>query len=416
GRAIAGVGAGGILSGVLTILSNSVPRSKLAPVNGVLGAFTGLAFICGPLIGGGIISATTWRWIFWMNPILSVHTYASVVFWIHLKSIPKLSSWKEKLALLDLPAFTISLATIICLLLALQWGGTEYAWRNARIIVLFILIGILTGVFAAMEVRKIDNASVPLKIVTQRSIAFGIFFSFCSSGAGFVLEYYLPLWLQAVKDLSVISSAVHLLPSIIAALVCTIGSGILAPVIGYYIPFMLGATVFLAVDMGLLSTLRWDTTLPMDEIPIGVSLIVLAQTLGGTISLSAADTIFTTSLSSGIAKAVPQLDQSTTLNSGATTLRNLIPQEYLDTVLAVYNGAAVKTWYLSLALACASVFGFAGMEWKRIKPVAKSAADAGSGSESVTLGGEQRDGGSEATLHNKEQKDLGSREEESVDK
>ncbi|KAL8837160.1 MAG: hypothetical protein Q9176_005903, partial [Flavoplaca citrina] len=360
GRAIAGVGAGGILSGVLTILSNSVPRSKLAPVNGVLGAFTGLAFICGPLIGGGIISATTWRWIFWMNPILSVHTYASVVFWIHLKSTPKLSSWKEKLALLDLPAFTISLATIICLLLALQWGGTEYAWRNARIIVLFILFGILTGVFAAMEVLKIDNASVPLKVVTQRSIAFGIFFSFCSSGAGFVLEYYMPLWLQAVKDLSVISSAVHLLPSIIAALVCTIGSGILAPVIGYYVPFMLGATVFLAVDMGLLSTLRWDVRMAL---------------------------------------ILPRYCASA--------------DEYLDTVLAVYNGAAVKTWYLSLALACASVFGFAGMEWKRIKPVAMSAADAGSGSESVTLGGEQRDGGSEATLHNKEQKDLGSREEES---
>lgn len=178
------------MSGVLTILSNSVPRSRIAPVNGVLGAFTGLAFICGPLIGGGSISATTWRWIFWMNPILSVPTYASVVFWIHLKSPPELSSWKKKVALLDLPAFTISLASIICLLLALQWGGTQYPWRNARIIVLFILFGILTGLFAAMEVQKKDDALVPLKIVTQRSIAFGIFFSFCTSGAGFVLEYY----------------------------------------------------------------------------------------------------------------------------------------------------------------------------------------------------------------------------------
>ena len=208
---------------------------------------------------------------------------------------------------------------------------------------------------------------------------------------------------------------------------------------------MFGATVFLVVGMGLLSTLRWDsrmalilgyqvpagaglglalqqtvlaaqTMLPMDDIPIGVSLIVLAQTLGGTISLSAADTIFTTSLSSGIAKAVPQLDRSTTLNAGATTLRNLIPPEYLDTVLAVYNGAAVNTWYLSLALACASVFGVAGMEWKRIKPAAKSAADAGSGSEPATHGGDHRDGGSESTLHNKEQKDIGSRQEGSADK
>lgn len=185
----------------------------------------------------------------------------------------------------------------------------------------------------------------------------------------------------------------------------------MALILGYQVPA--GAGLGLALQQTVLAA---QTVLPMDEIPIGVSLIVLAQTLGGTISLSAADTIFTTSLSSGIAEAVPQLDQSTALNSGATTLRNLIPPEYLDTVLAVYNGAAVKTWYLSLALACASVFGVAGMEWKRIKPAATSTADAGSGSEPTTHGGEQRDGGSEATLHNKEQKDLGSREEESADK
>lgn len=232
--------------------------------------------------------------------------------------------------------------------------------------------------------------------------------------------------------MSVIAAAVRLLPSIITALVATIGSGILAPIVGYYVPFMLGATVFLSLGMGLLTTLRWDsrmalilgyqvpagaglglalqqtvlaaqTILPMDDIPIGVSLIVLAQTLGGTISLSAANTIFTTSLSSGIAKSIPRLDQSTALNSGATTLRKLIPPEYLDTVLALYNGVAVKTWYLSLALACASVIGVAGIEWKRIKPAVKSVVDVGSRSEPATHGGKQRDGGSEATLHNQEQ-------------
>ena len=100
---------------------------------------------------------------------------------------------------------------------------------------------------------------------------------------------------------------------------------------------MLLATVFLSLGMGLLTTLHYDssisfvlgyqvpagiglgialqqtvlaaqTVLPLIDVSVGVSLIVLAQTLGGTISLSVADTIFTTSLTSSIAKFVPQLD------------------------------------------------------------------------------------------------------------
>lgn len=50
GRAIAVLGAGGILSRVLTALSNSVPRSKFALTNGLGGAVSGVAFVCGPLI------------------------------------------------------------------------------------------------------------------------------------------------------------------------------------------------------------------------------------------------------------------------------------------------------------------------------------------------------------------------------
>lgn len=77
-----------------------------------------------------------------MNPILSAPTFIVVIFFIHhLKSPPK-SSLKNKLATLDLPAFAIFLASIICLLLALQWGGGEYSWRNAHIIALFILFGL----------------------------------------------------------------------------------------------------------------------------------------------------------------------------------------------------------------------------------------------------------------------------------
>ncbi|KAL6232846.1 hypothetical protein BDW75DRAFT_242604 [Aspergillus navahoensis] len=365
-RTIAGIGAGGILSGALTILSQSVPRAKVAVFNGILGAVNGIAFICGPLLAGGIINGTTWRWIFYIT-----------VFLLKLKPpTTTVKTWKERIAMLDLPAFTLFLASILCLILALLWGGKEYSWKNARIIVLFILFAVTMVAFMLVQTRKRGDALVPMRILSRRSIAFGMFFSFCTSGTGFILEYYL-------------------LPTIAAAVVFTTSCGILTPVIGHYVPFMIIATALLSVGMGLLSTLEStspirdvlglqvpagvglgcalqqtlvaaQTILPMNDIPIGVSLIVLAQTLGGTIALSAADTIYTGTLSSSISSRFPQIDQETVLTTGNREIRNLVPAESLGVIMDLCNQAIAKTWYLSIALAAASSIGVLGMEWRRV--------------------------------------------------
>jgi hypothetical protein len=130
--------------------------------------------------------------IFWMNPIMSVPTFTATIFMVHLKP-PKKSHWRENISKLDLPSFAIFLASIVCLLIALQWGGTMYAWKNARVIVLLILFGVLLGVFIFMQIRKKDTGLVPLRIITRRSIFFGMMYSFCNSGAGFILQYWVSL-------------------------------------------------------------------------------------------------------------------------------------------------------------------------------------------------------------------------------
>ncbi|KAL5343853.1 major facilitator superfamily domain-containing protein [Aspergillus crustosus] len=396
GRTIAGIGAGGILSGALTILSNSVPRAKVAVFNGILGAVNGCAFICGPLLAGGIIGGTTWRWIFYINPIIAAPTFAIIIFMLKVQpATTNVPSLKQKLARLDLPAFVFFLAGILCLILALLWGGKEYSWQNARIIVLFILFAVLIGVFFTVQGRKGDEALVPMRILGRRSVAFGMFFSFCTSGTGFILEYYLPIWLQVIKDDSVIASGVHLLPIIGGAVVFTTLCGVLTPVIGHYVPFMILATTLLSVGMGLLSTLDYttpvtdvlgyqvpagvglscalqqtlvaaQTILPMKDIPMGISLIVLAQTLGGTVALSAADTIYTGTLASSINSRFPEISREAVLNAGNREIRHLVSAENLAAIMSLCNEAIVKTWYLSIALAAVSAIGVAGMEWKRV--------------------------------------------------
>lgn len=62
GRAISGIGASGIAPGVYTISAFSAPPDKRATYTGVIGVSYGVAAVCGPLIGGALTKAATWRW------------------------------------------------------------------------------------------------------------------------------------------------------------------------------------------------------------------------------------------------------------------------------------------------------------------------------------------------------------------
>lgn len=198
-----------------------------------------------------------------------------------------------------------------------------------------------------------------------------------------------------MKDKSVLRSGILLLPVISAAIVFTLVSGFLVAAVKYYVPFMYLASTFLAIGLGLLTMLTADssmaqvlgfqvpagvglglalqqtvlaaqTVLEKQDIPIGLSIIVLSQTLGGTVSLAACRAIFAGALSTNVAKAVPSLDGTDVVNSGVTNLRASVPLSELPQFLKAYNDAIHVTWYLPLALACASVLGAIGMEWRKV--------------------------------------------------
>lgn len=59
---------------------------------------------------------------------------------------------------------------IICLLLALQWGGVKYDWSDAKIIALFVVFGILLIAFIGIQLWKQDSAMVPPRMMMKRSM------------------------------------------------------------------------------------------------------------------------------------------------------------------------------------------------------------------------------------------------------
>lgn len=89
------------------------------------------------------------------------------------------------------------LPSIVSLLLALEWGGASYAWSDGRIVALLVVFGVAFCAFAAVQVFMPKTATVPVRIITQRTMLAGAFFMLFLAGSMMLAVYYLPLWCKS---------------------------------------------------------------------------------------------------------------------------------------------------------------------------------------------------------------------------
>lgn len=97
---------------------------------------------------------------------------------------------KGKIAQLDVEGTVLFIPAIICLLLALLWGGSRYEWGNGRIIALFVLFAVLTAGFIGVQLWKQEAATVPPRILKNRTVSAGAFFGACLGGTFFLMIYF----------------------------------------------------------------------------------------------------------------------------------------------------------------------------------------------------------------------------------
>ena len=130
-------------------------------------------------------------------------------------------------------ACLVFLPGLVCLLLALKWGGLTYPWSSWRIILLLVLFSVSLVLWIAIQIRKGESATVPPSIFKQRSIMAASWYNFTVGAWFLVLIYFLPLWFQAVKNTSAVESGIRNLPLIMGLVIVSIVSGIGVTMIGY---------------------------------------------------------------------------------------------------------------------------------------------------------------------------------------
>lgn len=134
----------------------------------------------------------TWRWCFYINLPFGAVTAIFIIFFFTSPTKDRKRSFtlKEQLKSLDLEGTIVFLPGVICLLLALVWGGSKYPWNDGRIIALFVVSGVLLLGFVAIQKWKGDQATVPPRVLLNRNVAACAWYSACLGGSFFILIYY----------------------------------------------------------------------------------------------------------------------------------------------------------------------------------------------------------------------------------
>jgi EmrB/QacA subfamily drug resistance transporter len=325
-RGIQGLGAGGLMTLAFTIISDVVSPRERGRYQGLFGAVFGLASVAGPLVGG-YFAEHNWRWIFYINVPLAI---VAIVICYH---VMRLIPFKRREHAIDWIGAGLLVAGVSALLLALSWGGTQYAWSSSLIIGLFVAGGVLAVLFLLQESR-VAEPILPLRLFRRATFAL-------ANAAGFVLGLvmfgsiiFIPLYLQIVKGATPTDSGLLMLPMMAGIIVTSVLSGRAISRRGRYKWFPVAGAAVLVAGMLLFTQLEVGTSLIfaffyMVVIGVGLGLcmqsLILAvqnaveprdlgsgtsaatffRSLGGSFGVAILGTVLSTRLASGLADRLP---------------------------------------------------------------------------------------------------------------
>ncbi|KAJ3068959.1 hypothetical protein HDU98_007937 [Podochytrium sp. JEL0797] len=319
GRAVAGIGGGGIFSLVLIVISDIVSIQDRGKYQGLIGAVFGLSSVIAPLLGGAFSDHVSWRWCFFINLPLGAVTLATVIAFLNFPPIE--GSMKEKLGRIDGTGAVLLFACVICFVTPLQLGGSIWEWNSVAVIVMFVMSVVFAAAFVYVENKVAKEPIVPPGLFLNSSVPAIIGCGLCLGAAFLSCGYYISMFFLVVYGDSATDAGLASIPLVFGLVLTSIGSGIISSKYGRYRPFFfIGPPIAIAgivmistlnknsseaakvlylilfgLGTGLLLQMRViaiQASVPREMIAIATALIQTCNTLGGAIGIAITGTIF----------------------------------------------------------------------------------------------------------------------------
>jgi EmrB/QacA subfamily drug resistance transporter len=314
-RGLMGVGGAMMWPAVLGMTYAILPEDRAGLAGGLIIGAAGFGNAAGPLLGGVLTDALSWRWILFAN--LPIAAFACLVTW---RSVDESRGAGAKEGI-DVPGITTLSVGLIALLLALD-QVTDWGWTDPRILGLAAACLALLVAFTAIERHAGARALVPREVMRNRAFKAACLTTLLMSAVFFVALLYLPQFFQKILGWSPLEAGAGLLPLMGVFAAASFAAGPLYERFGAKVMVSAGATC-LTVGMFLLSLVdrqsNWGSLVPgMIVTGLGVALfyssittaavtaldpsrsslaggiVYMFQIAGGSIGLGLATTIFTT--------------------------------------------------------------------------------------------------------------------------
>ncbi|KAH8892528.1 efflux pump antibiotic resistance protein [Thozetella sp. PMI_491] len=397
GRAIAGLGAAGVVVGVFVIVAFAVEPHKRALFTSITGASYGIAAVTGPLLGGAFSEQVSWRWCFYINLPIGGACFLILLIFLRLKTqvVPAVSGLGGKILQMDLPGVALMMGAIVSFSLAFQYGGQTKAWNSGEVIGLLVVFVVIALVFIAWEIYQGETAMMIPRLVRQRPVWTTSLYQFAFAGCYFLLLYYLPIYFQSVGGVNPIQSGVRSLPLIIPVIIMTVSSGVFVSATGHAVPLMAAGAVLLTIGNGLLYMLDIDSPagqwigfqilcgfacgmayqvptvvvqghVKPEDIASATAIGFCFQLLGGALGISAAQSAFANRLIATLARIAPDIDPAKVIATGAADIRAVFGPEQGPLVVTAYMAGIKIAFAITIGMAGVSAVAAMFCSWKKL--------------------------------------------------
>jgi EmrB/QacA subfamily drug resistance transporter len=268
-RAVQGLGAGGLITLSQTVVADLVSPRQRGRYQGLFAGVFAACSVAGPLLGGLITQALSWRWIFYVN--LPVGAAAMIMIGVGLKHRPnRVAHQVDYLGALLLSAATCSA------LLALSWGGNSYAWSSPMILGLGGAAAVCIGLLVLTEQRAAEPL-LPPRLFHSTVFVLSVLVIGLSAMGLFAAAVFLPLYFQLVQGASPTSAGLMIAPMMGGVIVASIGGGRLVSYTGHYKLLVTAGLLAAALSF---ATLAWSAWIGGGAAMGEVILVVLGLGIG----------------------------------------------------------------------------------------------------------------------------------------